>query len=82
MLDFDGEPSAQITPLAQYERDMGRKVNRYYPQLRLAPIDELRKGGAIYVISPIQDQFELGALLRAYFDIEPRAEWIYEVKPK
>ena len=82
MLDFDGEPSAQITPLAQYERDMSRKVNRFYPQLRLAPIDELRKGGAIYVISPIQDQFELGALLRAYFDVEPRAEWIYEVKPK
>jgi hypothetical protein len=82
MLDFDGEPSAQITPLAQYERDMGRKVNRFYPQLRLASIDELRKGGAIYVISPIQDQFELGALLRAFFDVEPRAEWIYEVKPK
>jgi hypothetical protein len=82
MLDFDGQPSPDVTPLAQYERDMSRKVTRFYPQFRIAPLEELRKGGPIYVISPIQEQFELAALIRPYFNVEPRAEWIYDAKPK
>jgi hypothetical protein len=82
MLDFDGQPSEDVSPLAQYERDMSRKVSRFYPVLRVMPIDELYKSGRPFdVISPIQDQFELEALLGPRFTLEPR-RWLYEATPK
>jgi hypothetical protein len=58
-LDFDETVVADVTRMSRYERDMGRKVQRVYPALRMAGRDELDKLQVFYVVAPVDEYREL-----------------------
>ncbi|HEY7086558.1 MAG TPA: glycosyltransferase family 39 protein [Tepidisphaeraceae bacterium] len=58
-LDFDDSVLPVVTGMSRYERDMGRKVQRIYPSLRMADRQQLIAAGTFYVIAPVNEFKEL-----------------------
>jgi hypothetical protein len=78
LLDFDGVPDSLLTRRTVYERDMARRVNRFYPRYRLINVAALRRAGPFLVITIPEEADDLHRLLFG-FDIRPRGRDVYFV---
>ncbi len=79
-LDFEGVESDQITAATRYERDIGKKVARFYPRYSQIDVNKLRRqGAAFYMVVPEEELGEARAILPD-FDIEPSDDMLHRVK--
>ncbi len=78
LLDFDGTPDSSLMRRTLFEREMARKVNRYYPEYRLINVSELRKSGPFIVITSTNEEDELRRLLDG-FEVFPQAPDVFYV---
>jgi uncharacterized membrane protein len=77
-LDFDGVPSPSLMRRTVFERDMARRVARFYHQYRLIGVDSLRARGPFVVITSANEEDELRRLLEG-FEIVPQGADVYYV---
>ncbi|MBC8106220.1 MAG: glycosyltransferase family 39 protein [Anaerolineae bacterium] len=80
-LDFDDSVLGNVSRMSQYERDMGRKVQLVYPELRTTTTEELARVGKFYVITPIDEYRELQLQLPG-FDVANPESVLHEVTAK
>jgi hypothetical protein len=78
-IDFDGKPSAAISDRTLYERDMARRVNRFYPRYRLMTLAQLSQLREFTLVSPMEEEPEMFSLLRDFQVTPVRAE-VYRVR--
>jgi uncharacterized membrane protein len=80
-LDFEDSVLPDVSRMSHYERDIGRKVQRVYPGLRMIAAEELNKIGTFYVVAPIDEYQELQLQLPGFNVADPASE-LHEVTLK
>lgn len=65
LIDFDGVPDSLMARTI-FERDMARRINRFYPSHRLARLDSLRQGTEFIVVTSANEEDELRRLLTGF----------------
>ncbi|HVT89702.1 MAG TPA: glycosyltransferase family 39 protein [Tepidisphaeraceae bacterium] len=80
-LDFDDAVLPNVSRMSQYERDMGRKGQEIYSDLKMMKTDELSKLSRFFVVTPIDEYKELQLELPG-FDISDPDGVLHVVKTR
>jgi hypothetical protein len=66
VLDFEGGRRPDLSDRTVYERDMNRRVNRFYPQYKLITIEQLRAMRRFIFVIAAYEMEEAAALLKDF----------------